>query len=53
MQTLAAAACALLLAACASIRVERPAPARPAAVQTVPGATVITPGTVPSYVILR
>lgn len=53
MQTLAATACALVLAACASIHVERPAPARPATVRTVPGATIITPGTAPSYVILR
>ena len=50
----AALGCALVLcAACASIHVERPVPARPATVQTVPGATIITPGTAPSYVFVR
>ena len=37
--------CALALAACARVHVERgrTVPAQPATVQTVPGATVITP----------
>jgi len=56
MRTLAAAVaatCALVLSACASIHVERAAPARPATVRTAPGgATVVTPGTAPSYVFL-
>ncbi len=43
----AALGCALALAACARIHVERgrTVPAQPATVQTVPGATVITPPT--------
>lgn len=49
----AALGSALALAACARTYVEPPPPPRPATVQSVPGATIITPGTVPSTVILR
>ena len=44
----AASGCALTLAACVYVERERPVPARPATVQTVPGAAVVTPGTTPA-----
>jgi hypothetical protein len=51
--TAAAFGCALTLAACARVHVERgAAPPRPATVQTVPGATVITPGGAPPAAVI-
>ena len=52
----AALGCALALAACARIHVERgrTVPAQPATVQTVPGATVITtPSAQPPTVVVH
>lgn len=42
--------CALALAACTRTYVEREraVPAQPATVQTVPGATIVTPGVAPA-----
>jgi hypothetical protein len=49
---------AVALSACTYVERERTVPARPAAVQTAPGATVVTPGVVapaapPAAVIVR
>lgn len=39
---------ALALPACVYVERDRPVPARPAAVTTVPGAAVVAPGAVPA-----
>ena len=48
--TVIALGCALALAACTRTYVERErtVPAQPATVQTMPGATIVTPGVAPA-----
>ena len=58
LPAIAALGVAVALSACVYVERERPAPARPAGVQTAPpGATVVTPGTAttapPAAVIVR
>ena len=57
LPAVAAFGVAVTLSACTYVERERPAPAQPAAVQTVPGATVVTPGVTttapPAAVIVR
>ena len=55
LPAIAALGAALALSACVYVERDRPAPARPAVVQPVPGGTVVTPGAVapPAAVIVR
>lgn len=50
LPAIAALGCAMTLAACTRTYVERErvVPAQPATVQTVPGATIVTPGAAPA-----